>query len=215
MHDIEQLEGIASWIHDESGLDDPPVDALDLAVACGLRVRPWRHPQGALQGDLIRYDATLPPRPQQAVFAHELAHWALQTSALHDDEASAVYLSHALLLPRRRFDRDLRSTWNPIELQGIHANAPASWIVRRIAHLRPVVSTIVEDLRVVERIAPPALPARVRSRLTMHEVSLVAEALHTGAAAGGRLARGWAAPVHAPARRVVVVAEAAGLRRAA
>jgi hypothetical protein len=210
MHSPAVLERLAATVLAEISAP-PSVNALHLANAFGLERRPWAGPRGMLSGNVILYNEALPERALHAVVAHETAHWLLRDEGLDDDEESAVWLSHALLLPRRGFERDLRSTWNPRELQTVHAFAPVSWVARRIAQLRPVVATIIDDRRVVERYATRPLTARRRKLLTPREFELVAEALDTGRPAGGRLARGWAVPVLDHVQRVVVVAETRAL----
>lgn len=204
------LEDLAASVLRDTGLT-APINPLALADLCGLHIDTWSGRRGVVLGDTIAIKPTLPPRARAAAVAHETAHWLLQDEGLEDTEENATRLSHALLLPRKRFDTDLRVTWNPLELQAEHVHAPASWIVRRIAQLRPAVATIIDDRRIVERYTTRRLAASRRRLLTEHEFELVAEALATERPAGGRAARGWAVPYRAGVHRVVVVAETRAL----
>lgn len=203
------LEGVAESLLDEVALDEPPVDAFEVAAMCGLRLRPHVTRESAQRADVIYFNPADPPRRQQAVVAHELGHWALRRSGEEDDEDAADYVSRAILAPRRALDRDLRRTWNPVELQARHLNAPAAWIAERIVHLRDAVATVIDEGKVTRRIVSPwiARPERF-GRISAWERRLAERALEVGEAVQGDELI-WAVPViEPPWRRVVIVAEA-------
>lgn len=203
---VEEWEGVADSLLDEIGAD-PPVNAKHLAALCGLRLRPWEKRDGALVGEVLFFSPATPPRRQQAVIAHEVGHFALAWAGEEDSEEGAQYVAQALLLPRRVFERDLKLTWNPLELQAKHVHAPAEWIARRIVHLRDACATVIDNGRVTTRLVSPWLPERAR-RITLWERELADRALELGEAVqGDRLV--WAVPVvEGQWRRVVLVAEA-------
>lgn len=213
--DVEALEALAESILDELGFDAPPFDARELAVMYGLRLVPTVGVLGALIGDDVLFDPTLPQRTAQANITHEVAHAVAIDAGLVDTERLVERLSHALMMRRSAFVADLAETWSPSALQAKYVNAPASWIVRRICQLRPseATATIVDDGHVRERRASSWLPVAARQAPTRWEQTLVAQAL-----ARGRLveARGaWALPVLGPVRRVVTIAESAQVALAA
>lgn len=201
------LEGVAESLLGEIALDEPPVDAFEVAACCGLRLRPQHTRESGQRADVILFNPSDPPRRQQAVVAHETGHWALRRGGEEDSEDAADYVARALLVPRRAFERDLRRTWRIDTLQAKHLNAPAAWIAERIVHLRDAVATVIDEGKVTRRIASPWLGEKFR-RLSRWERELADAALERGEAVqGDELV--WAVPViEPPWRRVVIVAEA-------
>ncbi len=213
--DFETAEGIARWVLEGTGLDDPPVDAFQLAAMCGVDAVARAGIVGALAGDTIHYDPRLPPRVQQAMVCHELGHWAAIECGEESTETAAILISHALMLPRRHFWRDMTRTWRIDELQRQHRNASASWIARRVVQLSSMsedpadhaTATIVDNGRIKERLASPWLPEAARRRPTAWERALISTVTETGRPARTE-GRGWAVPVQsARVHRVVLVAE--------
>jgi hypothetical protein len=203
------FEGIAAEILGETGCDDPPVDAFELAAACGLEVRPGpRGGRGGRRGDTILVDLTARLVRQHGIVAHELGHWALERAGEDDSENGARYLAGAFMLPRRPFERDLVETsWNLEALRARHLNASAEMIARRIVALRDAVASIWDQGKLRARVSSPWLPDPFK-RASRLERELVAEVLEGGEAVQAD-SMIWAVPVFTQGwRRVVVVAEA-------
>lgn len=201
------LEGIARDVLETTGLDTPPVDAFELAAACGLTVCRSGAPGARYARGCIWVDATVRTERQHGLVAHELGHWALDRARDRNTERAARYLAGALLLPRTAFDRDLAATrWNLVELHALHPNASYELIARRICTIRDAVAVVVDNGRVTARVdrdgwLPPELGAR--------GWALVDEVLRTAAPVNpANLC--WAVPVFDGTwRRVVLVAERA------
>lgn len=208
--DAQVWEGVAAGLLEAIGAEDPPQDARELAVCCGLALRPSRAATAsydpALQ--LIRYPVKARPQRQQGLIAHELGHWALDWADEPDSEQGANYVAGALMLPRRAFDRDLTETeWDLEQLRAKHTNCSAEMIARRLVELRDAVATIWDHGRVKARVASPWLGD------TFARVTQVERDLADAALGEERVQRGdgllWAWPlIDGLHRRVVVVAEA-------
>ena len=203
----QTCEAVARATHDATGVD-APVDAFELATACGLRLEAGERGGAVLVDDIVRFDIHARPQRQHGLIAHEVAHYVLRWHGEPDPEAAARYTAGALLVPRAAYDRDLRETaWDLDELRVRHPNASAELLARRIAELRDAVISIVDQGRVHARVRSPWMPAPPQ-RLTQAERELVDAALETGAVqrAGELLA---AYPLlDGRHRRVIVVAEA-------
>lgn len=197
---IETWEGVAASLLEQTGLDDGPVSAIDLAALCGLTLSPSVGNRGELVGDVLRYNTKERPTRQQAVVAHELGHWALRWAGEDDSEQGATYVGHALLLPRRVYSRQLRRTWSPATLARLYPAVPVSWIVRRVAQLRlDTVATIADNNRVTERYS-----CRPAPRLSDSERTLLDYSLRTGGPASDE--RSKTAPAFdGPWRRIVMI----------
>lgn len=136
--DRAELEGLAEETLSLAGID-APVDALELAAACGLRVL-----QSALSA--ARYDATrraiyvdsrARPARLQGLVAHELGHALLDPVHVKHRERAASYIAGCLRLPRRAFVRDLSAIgWSVLELRERHRHASEIAIAVRITQLR-------------------------------------------------------------------------------
>jgi len=196
-------------VHDATGLD-APVCAFELAAACGLVCVPGGR-GASLVGDVVSYDASARPVRQHGLVAHEVAHYVLRLHGEPDDEASANCTAGALMLPRARYDRDLRETaWDLRELQRRHPNASAELCARRITELRDAVVTVIDQGKVRVRVRSPWMPA-APLRLTALERELAGAALETGEVqVGGNLLAAYPF-IEGNWRRVIVVAEAAQL----
>lgn len=172
-------EAIARNILDATGLDDPPQDAFELAVTCGLTLVAG----GSGRLDIPRGEITYPARSrsvrQHGVIAHELGHWALDYGGDDaSDEDGADWVGGALMLPGVSFDRDLRaSAWDFGTLRAKHLNCSASMIARRIVQRRDAVATVIDQGRVTMRVASPWLDDPRFKRLSAWERVLVDEAL--------------------------------------
>lgn len=200
-------ETVARTVHQETGID-APVDARELAVACGLRLAYCGRGQALLDGDVIRYDASARPVRQHGMIAHEVAHYVLRYHGEEDTEQAARYTAGALLVPRAAYDRDLRETaWDLDRLRERHPNASAELLARRIAELRDAVITVLDQGHVRARVGSPWMPAPPR-RPTALELELAGLALEQGRAQHrGELFSAYPV-VDGRNRRVIVVAEA-------
>ncbi len=144
-HSPRHLEGLARQIHEETSLD-APIDAFELAEACGLTLRPWGrdHAEIDLDAGVIRYPSK--PRTERVQFrvAHEVAHWTLVRAGESDrDETDVDFLASALLLPRAAFLRDLAETdWDLFAMKVRHPNASHQAIVVRMCALSPAAATV-------------------------------------------------------------------------
>jgi hypothetical protein len=200
-------EAVARAVHDETGID-APVDARELAVACGLRLQAGPRGTASLVGDVLRYDAQARPQRQHGLIAHEVAHFVLRYHGEPDPEPAANYTAGALLVPRAAYDRDLRETaWDLEQLRPRHPNVSAEMLARRIAELRDAVITVLDEGRVNARVRSPWMPAPPR-RMTTLERELADAALTTGETQrSGELFAAYPL-LDGPHRRVIVVAEA-------
>lgn len=200
-------EGAARAFHDATGIS-APVDAFRLARCAGLVCLPGERGTASLDGEVLRYDAQARPVRQHGLVAHEVAHRVLRLYGEADTEPAANYTAGALMVPRARFDRDLRETaWDLFELRRRHPNASAEMLARRITQLRDAVVSVLDEGRVRARVASPWAPAP-SSKLTPLERELADAAL-----AGGNVQRENELLAAYPLldgqhRRVIVVAEA-------
>lgn len=202
-------EGVADELLTETGWDEPPVDAYDLAACCGVRVVDVKGPGAALHRDTIFVDRRARLVRRHGHIAHELGHWALRRGGEDDTEAGARYLAGALMLPRRAFDRDLAESWAMERLRARHLNASVEMIARRIVALREGVATIFDNGTLKRRVVSPWVAGRF-PKATSFERHLAAQCLASGTTVeiDSML---YAVPVfdlEAGWRRVVVVAEA-------
>jgi hypothetical protein len=201
-------EGIAIGLLLELGDPTPPINAFELARACGLRVvsADIRHAQ--LMGNVIRVNTRAMRVRQHGMVAHELGHWALARAAEPQSEEAADMIGAALLLPRREFDADLRTTgWDLRLLQAKHVNCSAELIARRIVSLRDACVAIWDNGKLKARVASPWLPAGF-ARISGFERELAADVLASGSTTEqGNLLWGFA--VFSGAwKRVITVCEA-------
>jgi hypothetical protein len=159
--DLAVLESLAREVHESTG-GLLPVDALELAVMCGVQVVPWRKAAGLRAGDMIRYPQKARPVRQHGIVAHELAHWLLEDAGMNpDDEDAAKYLAGALLLPRAPVLHDLKATdWDLLEVQARHPNASAEMIVVRMVQLGPCVASIWDSGKLHRRYGGPVDAAK-------------------------------------------------------
>lgn len=210
---IPAWEGIAVDVLSAAGCDETPVDALELAACCELRVQ--REP-GVRRGNLVLDEQLIQVNPRlegprlHGTVAHEIGHWALVRAREPNVEEGARYLAGALLLPRAIFMRDLRRTeWSLLRLRELHPNASAEMIARRLVQVRDAVASIWDNGRCSARVASPWLPSeRVGRRTSSLERALADAALTTGEVQRPAPLV-WAVPVFAGGhRRVIVIAEA-------
>lgn len=200
-------EAVARAVHEATGID-APVDARELAVACGLRLAHCGRGLALLDGDVVHYDPHARPQRQHGMIAHEVAHHVLRYHGERDTEQAARYTAGALLLPRQAYDRDLRETaWDLDQLRARHPNASAEMLARRVAELRDAVISIIDQGHVRARVGSPWMPAPPR-KLTPLERELADAALERGAAQrGGELLAAYPL-IDGRNRRVIVIAEA-------
>lgn len=204
--EVGAWEAVARAAHEATGIG-APVSAFDLAAAYGLVSLPRCRSGAMLDGDVVRFDGTARPSRQHGLIAHEVAHYLLRRQAEPDPEPAANYTAGALMLPRARFDRDLRRSWDLLELRRLHHNASAEMLARRITQLRDAVVSVLDQGKLRARVASPWAPMP-SPRLTPLERELADAAL-----AGGNVQRESellaAYPFFdGPHRRVIVVAEA-------
>lgn len=172
-------EAVARSVLSTTGLDSPPQDAFELAVACGLSLVTGR--SGAL--NIARSEITFPSSArhvrQHEVVAHELGHWALDYCGEDaTDEAGADWVGGALMLPAAAFEADLKaSAWDFKTLRAKHLNCPASMIATRIVQRREAVATVIDQGRVTLRVYSPWITDQRFKRLSAWERLLVDEAL--------------------------------------
>lgn len=175
-------EGVAADALEATGCDDAYVDAFELADCCGLRVVRAYAARARLHGRTVYVDTTARIVRQHGLVAHEVGHFLLLRAREDNTERGANYLSGALMLPRRRFDRDLGTTWNPLELQQKHPYASCEMIARRIVALRDAVATIWDHGRLTRRIASPRVNGLTGRRPTPVEQMVADRVYDTGAA---------------------------------
>lgn len=203
----QTCEAVARAVHDATGVD-APVDAFELAVACGLRLEAGQRGGAMLDGDVVRFDVQARPQRQHGLVAHEVAHYVLRLHGEPDPEPAARYTAGALLVPRAAYDRDLRETaWDLEQLRVRHPNASAEMLARRIAELRDAVITVLDEGHVHARVRSPWMPAPSR-KLTALERELADAALGSGEVQrSGELLAAYPL-LDGRHRRVIVVAEA-------
>lgn len=201
-------EGIAADVLGETGCDEPPVDAYELADCCGLEIVELLKPGARRFGNRIVVDARARDVRRHGLIAHELGHWALERAREDDSEEGARYLAGAFLLPRQPFERDLGATsWDLRELRARHLNASGEMIARRIVHLRDAVACIWDEGKLRERIVSPWLVG-MGARPSPLERKIAELALARGEAVR-EAELVWAFPIFEPGfRRVITVADA-------
>lgn len=201
-------EGIALGLLMELGDPNPPINAFELARACGLRVVSADIKHAQLMGDVIRVNTRARRERQHGMVAHELGHWALNRASEPQSEEAADMIGAALMLPRNTFDADLRSTgWDLRALRAKHVNCSAELIARRVVALRDACVAVWDNGKLKARVASPWLPDGF-ARISGFERQLAADVLE----AGDAIERGnllWGFAVFSGAwRRVITVCEA-------
>lgn len=213
MFDPETLDGIARWVLEEAGLDEPPVRPRALARAWGMRFLPARGRVHLSSTDeIIFYDASATAVQRIGDTFHEIGHcamrWAAYQPAPDVEEKCAGYLAGALACPRRPFLRDLQATrWNLRELVAIYG---VSWemTARRIADVRSAAVCIVDNLTEVRRYVSPWITGPVSHRQTAYEIELakLAGGEESGALHDANLLDGYIVPESdTPWMRVITV----------
>lgn len=136
MWDVADLEGIARDVLEETGCDDPPVDAFELAELMGFEVH-WSPRAGARTiGRRIYVHSRSSVRRQHGLIAHELGHAAAERGGLDGrDEPAACFLGGALLVPRAALRRDLREGLDLERLYARHQHASLEMIARRVTQV--------------------------------------------------------------------------------
>ncbi len=154
----EEWEGAAAELLDAT-CTTAPVDALELAAACGLEVRTRPRAGAVLDGSVLWVEERARPERFQGLIAHELGHVALDRSRLPQSERGATYVGGALRLPRREMLRDLRETaWSITALRARHPHASATAIAVRITQLRTACVALFDVAATAVELAP-LLPA--------------------------------------------------------
>jgi hypothetical protein len=144
--EVMEWEGIAAELGAETGCDDPPVDAFELADQCELEIEPANVPTAELDHDrrVIKLNVHMRRERQHMSVAHEVGHFGLIRAKVRNDCPGAAYVGGALMLPRPHLDRDLRRTWSIEALRAKHVNASSTAIAVRITQLRDAVATILD-----------------------------------------------------------------------
>lgn len=139
------LEGVAREVHEQTNAPTP-IDALALATACGLELRPvgGSRAEVDVEAGVIRCPLRVRDVRLHGLIAHELGHWLLWRSLLdHHDERAAQYLAGALMLPRAVFARDLGAfDWDLDALREQHVHASAQMIVVRMTQVSPATASV-------------------------------------------------------------------------
>lgn len=153
LNSVEELEGIASSVHDDLGM--APVDAFAIAEYLGLRCAPWSKGHAVLSGDVIRHPVPPKARPTRVhgLVAHEAAHALMREEGMAwKCEPSARYLAGALMLPRDPFARDMaRTGWDLHALRELHPNASAEMIVVRMTQLSQATAWVWDNGRLARQ----------------------------------------------------------------
>jgi hypothetical protein len=198
-------EQTARRVHSETGIT-APVDALELATACGLALQPKRG-KAKLRGEVIYFDPTARAVRQQGQIAHETAHYLLRLHAIEDSERAVGYMAGALMLPQAAYARDIdRTAWDLEQLAKLHPNASGQMLAMRIGDLREAVVTVLDQGQVTTRIASPWLPP-APERMARVERELADKALASGTVQRANDLLAAYPLIDGPHRRVIVVAE--------
>jgi hypothetical protein len=140
-NELEELELFAAEILRFTGLT-PPIDALDLADAFGLKlcaVGPYEA-EGRF-GDEIRFHGRAPFRDRQESVSHSFARWAIMQRGRYATEAASRRLARAIMLPREYFLADFMTRRDLAWLLRRHPNPSQTMICGRVGEL-------VRDVRV-------------------------------------------------------------------
>ncbi len=141
----KHLEGLAWQLHDETGVS-APVDALELAALCGLRLKARGGAKAKidLENGVIVHPVGVRLVRLHGLIAHELGHWLLFREGLnHLNESAARYLAGCLMLPREQFLRDLaRADWDLFALMAMHPHCSAEMIVCRMTQVSPATASV-------------------------------------------------------------------------
>jgi hypothetical protein len=198
-------EQVARAVHNATGID-APVDALELAAACGLELRHARG-RAKLRDGVIYFDPTARHVRQQGQVVHETAHYVLRFHGVTDTEQAVGYTAAALMLPPRRYDQDLeRTAWDLEQLSKLHPNVSWQMLARRVSDRREAVVTVLDQGRVSSRVASPWLP-EPPARMTAVERELADAALETEQPQRANDLLAAYPLIDGPHRRVIVVAD--------
>ncbi|MDD9937172.1 MAG: hypothetical protein OXT09_26420 [Myxococcales bacterium] len=134
---IIRWEGIADGLLRDTGPHDGPVDAIALALRCGLTPVPSPCAHGALSPDgTLFYPAGTNHRQQQRKVARKVARWLLAQHELAPTSEAVTHVAAALLLPETSFRADLaRHGWNLRSLKGHYPNVTLTEMTYRVAML--------------------------------------------------------------------------------
>lgn len=153
-------------------MDDPPVDAIELADLLRLKVKWSRLRGGRNEADTIHVHPESRITRIHGLICHEIAHVLLDRYGLSQSEKAANYLGAALLVPRRVLDRQLRAGWDLEALRCSHIYASAELLARRIVDVRSASLAIYDEGRFRYRVGH-------RDLKPDNEQELAAEALAT------------------------------------
>lgn len=210
---IQEWEGLAVELGEETGCDDPPVDAFELADCAEFEVRAAQSGLSRLDLEerVIRVDLDQRPERVHMSIAHELGHWLLKRAGSPDSEWGAKYIGGALMMPRTPFGRHLtRTAWSIPRLRALHTNTSATAMAVRITQLRDAVATIVDPRghKKPWRILSPWIADRALRHVSRWERELARQAYEAGdEVRGDELC--YAVPLtdHPREHRVLVVCE--------
>lgn len=184
----DEIEGLALGVLEEIGAeDDPSIEAEIVAACLGRRLFTAPGRRAWLDGDAIAVPTALRPERVNRLVAHELAHSLLLEHGKPNTERYADSLAAALIVPRRAMDRSLRTLgWDLSAIRERHPLASAELLARRLCELREAVVTIVDNGRVVKRVASPwfQLPPWTPGHLEREAFAAVADTAEPAIGAG-------------------------------
>lgn len=125
------LEDLASEAVAKIGLK-PPVDALELADALGLRAFPVGPYDEGRSGDEIRFNGRAHYRDRHEYIAGCCARWLLMRRGYYASEVSSRRLARALMMPRAAFVADLETQRDLAWLTQRHTFASSTMICARL-----------------------------------------------------------------------------------
>lgn len=133
--DACELEGVARWLLEETGVSSP-VDAFDLIDVLEMKLEHEHGPRSWWTPGVVHLGLDTPTKQVHSKIAHECAHELLHRCRIANIERNARYLGAALLVPRTTLDRQLRAGWDLDRLLAYHVNASAELLARRITDIR-------------------------------------------------------------------------------
>lgn len=167
---VAEWEGVAIDAGDETGCNDPPVSAFELAACYDFELVPWWQPGAQLDEDRgrIRFNPRRPLEQQHRDVAHELGHYLQRRAGLPDLEDGARYIGGATLMPKRVMDRDIkRLAWSVVKLRERHVHVSELALAVRITQLRDAVVSCIDPRgrkRAWRRASPGVVDPRATSR---------------------------------------------------
>lgn len=135
MQDGARLEGVSISLLRGIGSPDPPMDAFQLAAACGFRVTIETVPSVRRGDGLIVVPNNVHVVLQHELVAHELGRWALERAGMPCSKDAAEHVGDALMLPGREL-LGFPKIPTVTEILARHPFANVMMICRRIVAVR-------------------------------------------------------------------------------